>query len=234
MGCFNTKHRFSDEEEALAIEAAALGFGRLSVNEVDISIRKYSSGSRMNRNQMKSFASVLDLALVNYDTHIYISRLIARLQLPQQQLYNAYALLVIGIMLSNGNAETKAKALFEVADKDETGTIDLPGLRALLNLWVSSALDLGLLVGDGQNHSSNEQRNKGYIDKCMRAKDRWVGMMEKLLGKGAVVKDCFIKVVSTVHEGHYLHPCSLRIYLASDELAKSDAAEGNSRDAQGP
>jgi Ca2+-binding EF-hand superfamily protein len=234
MGCFNTKHKFSDEEQALEIESQALGFGRLSVNEVDISIRKYSAVSRMNRNQMKSLALVLGIALVNYDTHIYISRLIANLQLPQQQLFNANALLVIGIMLANGNAEAKARALFEVADKDETGTIDLSGLRTLLHLWVSSALDLGLLVGDGQNHSSDEERIKGYIEKCMRAKDRWVSSMEKTLGEGAVLKEHFIKVASTVHEGHYFNPSSFRIYLASDELAQSDAVVDNSRDALVP
>jgi Ca2+-binding EF-hand superfamily protein len=215
MGCCGVKDRFVEEENALEIESEALGFKRLSVSEVDFTIRKYSSESKINRNQLKSLGTALKLNFANYDTHIYIDRLFAKLKTPDQEFCNADPLLVIGLMLAEGDPERKAKALFEIADREEAGVIDASSIHALLNLWVDSTLDLGLLVGDGQNHLSSEAKMRDYIAMCRKAKLSWIALIKTSLGAGMVPKQHFIRVATTVNEAGFLDARVFRMYLAS-------------------
>jgi Ca2+-binding EF-hand superfamily protein len=217
MGCFADKESFADEENALEVESTALGFGKVSVNELDVTVRKYSCGIKINRNQCKSLCQALGLSLSNYDTHIYIKRLVDKIKVQGQDFFDANSLLAIGIMLANGELHSKARVLFETADREETGAIDNTKLETVLNLWVDSVLVLGLLVGDGQNHQSNDKRNRAYLAKCQDNKSRWVSFMLAKVGSGVVTKDHFISVTTAQNDGSFFSPRYFRIHLASDQ-----------------
>mmetsp|Transcript_7324 Transcript_7324/g.13549 ORF Transcript_7324/g.13549 Transcript_7324/m.13549 type:complete len:243 (+) Transcript_7324:215-943(+) len=217
MGCFNSKSQFSDEEEALVQETEALGFNKCSTAEVDLNIRKYSSEEKINRNQLKSLCSTLNLNLKNYDTHMNIEKFMDQLKLTPD-FYDAQRLLIIGILLSTGSDERKAQNLFQVMDRDETGSIDSSKSQVLLEKWIDCILNLGLLVGDAQNHRSSQEKSAAYINKCRQAKKRWLYSMKNSLGAGFVTRDTFIRCTTSFKGGVLIEPRSFRSYLAKDAL----------------
>lgn len=224
MGCFGSKQQYADEEEAISLESEALGFSKCSVTEVDFAIRKYSCDGRINRNQMKSLTTALSLNLKNYDTHIYIDKLISSMELPGCY-YDVNPLLVIGIVLAEGSEARKAQSLFEIVDPKESGAMNSSKVQTLLNLWVDLILRLGVLAGDNQNHRSSIEQINCYIERCNQAKDHWIQTMKNALGSGFVPKDHFVRVCSTLKEGEFMKPGGLRMYLAKEALASHEARE---------
>lgn len=214
MGCVGARNRFSDEEETLAVEQAALGFSNHMITEVDCIIRKYSSGDVINANQLKAIQQHLELHLTNYETHKSIDAFMARLKRSGTETYFAQKLLVTGILLSEAEDSQRAKALYEVVDNEETGSIDMAKLSSLLTLWGETACDLGTLA-DG---TPIDLRSKDYIGKCRQVLPRWIELLKKQLGTTTVTKDKFLETLLTIQNVIFLRVREFRYYLAEDAV----------------
>lgn len=222
MGCVGPRQKFADEEETLSHEAEALGFSRRHINEVDCIMRKYSNDETVNANQLKAITKALSLHLDNYETHGSINKFVAKLKLPGKEVYSAQKLLITGLLLSHGENTRKADALFEVVDREESGSIDSAKLGVLLDLWIDVVLDLGEL---GASHAQG-LRLINYIGSCRDAKERWTTKLKAAFRTATIAKADFAREVLQLETGAFLNPSTFRQYLATDAQANPKVAVG--------
>lgn len=223
MGCIGSRHKFADEEETLAAEQAALGFSRHPLADVDCIVRKYSSDTTINVNQLKAIKQSLSLNLENYETHKSIGAFVAKLQKPGTTEYLSNKVLMTGILLAEAENTQRARALFEIVDKEETGSIDVGKLQNLLTVWIETTLDLGSLA----DTTPIGLRAKDYIAKCRQSIQRWIDNLKKQLGTTTIAKARFIEVLTTPQNAVFLNCGEFRKYLAEDALKNPQQATKN-------
>ncbi|OMJ89588.1 hypothetical protein SteCoe_8210 [Stentor coeruleus] len=122
MGCSSSRQEMSEEESYLQDLEQELGYQNHQVQEVDLIHRKYSFGGSINDSHFNHIVNHLKLAVSYSNAQENIKAFYQ--QFKGEEAYHLEPLLVIGIFLSSGSAEIKAKLLFEAFDHFDNKVLD--------------------------------------------------------------------------------------------------------------
>lgn len=203
MGCVACR-RANREETCIDEASDSIGFGSINFQEVDAAIRKYSSDNSVNQFQFNALAKHLSLTL-NPQTN----NLFARLK-DTDGNFNRTSLIVLGMMLSVGRSNEKAKALFEAFDMEHSGEISLEDFDCLLNIMCMISADLlpELVL--------NDTEVQAYATTCRRSIPEATTELKKAFIEANTMKKAhFIKVFSQHQGGRLVHANGFRSYLYS-------------------
>ena len=121
MGCVQTKEICNEENNMILFEEN-LGYHLQVSTEVDSVFRKYSSNGYLNSAQFRRACNILGITSINTEESNKIEAFYQKLQ-NDKSLYPLKDLLVIGVLLSDGNARDKSRLLYEIYDEDNTGNL---------------------------------------------------------------------------------------------------------------
>lgn len=122
MGCTSSRQEMTPEESYLQDLEQDLGYHSHQALEVDLIHRKYSFGGQVNDSHLNHIVNHLKLAASHADAPENIKAFYQ--QFKGEEAYYLEPLLVIGIFLSSGPAEIKAKLLFEAFDHFDNKVLD--------------------------------------------------------------------------------------------------------------
>lgn len=206
MGCASS--RFSPIEDALFAKSLKTGFEAVSTDEAVGTIRRYALdiSGKVNPSQLSLIKSALHLDQVT-----------AGLSPFYASVTETDRLVVAAVLLSNGNAPSKAAALFEVQDRSVAGKLINSEVTDLLTLVFSVVLDcLPLLVA-----SPTEEEN-AYIGKSREDQANGVRLLKAvLLGVDAdmVDRETFVNHWAQYDSGKLLEPAGLRHFIIEPKKA---------------
>lgn len=213
MGGFGSRFKNSSIEYAISIAEAGLSMEKLNLRETELVLHKYSSHGKINRNQLEYLAQKLKFSIHNYDTHQKIDLFFAKLS--QNDEFELATLLVLFILLSNGEPQLKAKLLFEAFDPDMRRVMTVGVLKTLFDTVFKVCIELGRLVCPDQTKYSNQSANNDYIEKlsktCNYAFDDF---KKEIFGNAeSISKKNFVRILSTVRNGEFLDTVAFRLFL---------------------
>lgn len=223
MGCTWTRQDMSLEEMCLENKEKQLGYHRNNVSNIDIIFRKYSYLGKLNKKQLTQAASKLDLNILNSRGHMKIYEFYNAFKLSDE--YDLNMLLVTGILLGEGSADTKAKLLWEVYDINGSDELGKDGLYEMLEDMFNIALDrISFLVSDSPICS--EYKVKSYVSNCNSVRCRIIDkVLIQLLGKlNSVKKGQFVAKMSKIDNGNMLNSKGIR-NIMYEEYSKVPYAE---------
>jgi hypothetical protein len=200
MGCSST--RFSPTETSLLSKSLKTGLEACSTDHAVGTIRRYALdiSGKVNSNQLLLIKAALDLDQTTEALKPFYA-----------SVTETDRLIVAAVLLSEGTAQVKATALFEVLDRNMVGKLTNAEVTELLNLVVGVTLDsLPLLV------SSPTEEETAYLEKSRADKAHGVGLLSSiLLGRESnSSKEAIVKTWVEYENGKLLQPDGLRHYLS--------------------
>ena len=167
MGCVRDKHLLSPEETLISQNEHLLGYSRLTAESFDLTVRKVCSGGVISDTQFEVIFKRLRLKAKNSSDCPLLPDFYTQLKgtgsLPRSRL------LVLGIMLSQGDPLTKLELLFDVADTqcEEKATSDM--LSSVFDTMLETATKLPKVLVS-QKQFSEMQSLQPYFDTLEEAR----------------------------------------------------------------
>ena len=214
MGCVETR---STSEETAVLEAEkGLRFHLEKSVRIDSTIRKFSSNGKINCAQLQRISEVLNIQISDNPPHTKIEDMFRKL-ISSEGLYEMKDLLVMGILLSEGEAGVKAGLLYQVFDEDLTNKIPISKCKdeVLARLTAHSCKILPSLVTQEQTKVSNTIKNEKYISDMEQVKSTCI---ESVAGRLAVngnfvTESTFVEVFRTLNLGSLTSSSGWRRFL---------------------
>jgi hypothetical protein len=164
MGCGASREVLSDEESYLVAYEHELLYNTQTSSQVDLVFRKYSYDNSLNTSQLTKAAIKLGIRIDNIGTCNQIKPLYTGLKTPADRT-PLQSLLLLGVLLSQGDPSEKAKLLFEIYDRMSQEVIKAAVVESLvMDLYETAIIKLSDLVGS-QINSSEAGHTKQYLAK---------------------------------------------------------------------
>lgn len=169
MGCVGIRIKTS-EENLLIEEEKSLGIHLIPSQNLDTIFRKYSHLGKVNQAQLQRISATLNINIKNYDSHKHIDSMLNNL-LRDSDHYLLKDLLVIGILLSEGEDKLKAALLFQAFDETLEEAIEITRLQGhVFRLMADlSVRVLGSLAYSPLIKENSKMQN--YLNKCKCAEN---------------------------------------------------------------
>ena len=220
MGCVETKS--ASEETAVLVAEKGLNFHLQQSIRVDAIIRKFSSNGKINVSQLGRIAEILNINIYNNPPYTKIEDMFRKL-VSSDGLYELKDVLVIGILLSDGKPDIKARLLYQVFDDDLSNRIPIEKIKSevLPKLIHHSHLTIAILVAEGQSIVSNIIKNEKYVSDMGQAGTACINAIgDKLAVKGNTVSENnFVEVFSGFRDGGLTTATGWRKYLIETFIA---------------
>jgi Ca2+-binding EF-hand superfamily protein len=202
MGGCATCQRVSHEESSISTASCQLGFDAKDVREVDNTIRKYSTDTQVNELQFKALCKMLGLTSNAPANALYSSFR------DTEGIYSRNSLIVLGVLLSQGRTDSKARILFEAYDNVHKGVISSQELSRLLgemmNITASLLPNLVAEVAGVQD----------YALKCRNGIPEAEAELKRFLLEGEqATRSHFVARLSELQSGCLLSASGLRAFL---------------------
>lgn len=214
MGCIEAKN--SSEETSILEAERVLNFHKQKSYKVDSIIRKFSLNGKVNSVQLSRIADHLNLQIYNTPPFMRIQDFYDKLK-DTSGNYDIKDLLIIGILLSDGEPCTKAALLYQVFDEELTGHMDSMKVRRQLLEKVAtySCSTLPRLVSPEQSPTVNVIKNDKYIKDMMDIKDTCIASIcERLCTNGPDITEItFTEVFRTFQHGLLTSSSGWRTFL---------------------
>ena len=166
MGCYTSRFELSDIEECFESADLALHYSKLDAVELDLTYRKYSYDGFINESQWKSICSQLKLQKSKEIECFYQ-------QFKEDKGYKLESMLVLGILLSSGSGETKARLIFEVFDKEDNKELNFFVLATMIDLISDSVSGkMKILVHVKKFNNLIEEDCKVYLEKLVVGREK--------------------------------------------------------------
>ncbi|CAG9317757.1 unnamed protein product [Blepharisma stoltei] len=211
MGCIEARPSNSEE---FAIENAELGlcFDKVNPLQVDLVLRKFSYNNKLNQGQLERTSGILGFRICNYGLNLKISDLWNKLRSRDGDI-NLEDVLIIGILLSKGKPEIKARLFFQIFDVGSQNIIEIDIIREKIEKIIDISLEtLGRLVVTGQSIHSNEIKNRMYIEELKKAKRYCVDEVTGWFGENAN-EESWINTICNYEKGALLEARGWRNFL---------------------
>ena len=219
MGCAETKN--SAEETAMIEAEKGLNFYSLDANDVDTTIRKYSTNGKVNEAQLFKIAEKLGIQVTNKPPYSKIENMFKKLCF--QGPYELSDLLVIGILLSQGQCSMKSRLLYEVFDETLSNSIHISTMTDLVlaKLADHSSKTLPILLTSEILPNSNMIKNEKYINDMALAKNLVIKTLgARLAVNGEMVTlHTFVEVFRTFYQGSLTSSSGWRKFLIDTFVA---------------
>jgi hypothetical protein len=124
MGCQSSRNDLGIDEQRISQLELLLMYDKWNAVDVDLIHRKYSFNGFINSNQLLNISRKLNLGFNNPKTLGYSHIQCFYETFRSDRGYKLQELLVLAIFLAKGNAETKAKLLFEAFDTNDDKELD--------------------------------------------------------------------------------------------------------------
>lgn len=173
MGCGNGKADLTPIEARFFNGEQRLGFGNCEAIEVDLNIRKYSHMGVINENQWMNIYRHLKLAQSQGEVPLS-DQIKAFYQLfKQENTYNLQELLVLGILLSMGSIDVKAKLLFEVFDVYGTKTLRRDAVGTMHDVMYKIAVKRAkVLIDKNDPNKVTEMEQEEYMERLKSGREK--------------------------------------------------------------
>ncbi|OMJ95017.1 hypothetical protein SteCoe_1715 [Stentor coeruleus] len=222
MGCIEVKNK---SEEILIQEAEhVLNLKKQKSIQVDSVIRKFSLNGQVTSVQLNRISSHLKLQTKNLFPFIKIDEFYGKLR-DINGNYDLKDLLVIGILLSDGESSTKAGLLYQIFDEELTGHMSLSKVKnqLLYKLVIHSCSSLPKLVSPRQASNVNLEKIEKYSDCLIEKKDTCINSVaERLAVNGNDVTEItFTEVFRTFRQGKLTSSVGWRAFLYEKYLCEN-------------
>ena len=232
MGCSDSRTDITAEEATVANAEAILEYSHLPAYYTDLIHRKYSYEGKIVEDQWKDIYKTLDLApnksyamqsVVNFFDNFKIG--------PGE--YSLKKLLVLGILLSKGSSEEKARLLFEVQDEAGSGILTTEGLDDLIKLMLDISIEINtkIKIKDDINQVTEEDIRR-YVAKLRRGVGKAQStILETILdGSQSITVEEFIRKMSHSTRPELLTAQGLRKFSKScaENPSSTDVVVSNS------
>lgn len=156
------RKKLLDEEKAMLHQESALGFEKLMCRQVFTSLRAYSTGDSMNEAQLTQSAGQLGIIAPLGQTESNLGAFYDTMK--AEGGYSTAKMVVLGIMLSKGKPEDKAKLYFDQFDVELTGSLPRDKFVSWAEIMIAIAIDsIPLLTSDTGKFSISKDRINNYI-----------------------------------------------------------------------
>lgn len=220
MGCVETRN--SSEETAVLVAEKALNFHLQQAARVDSIIRKYSPNGKTNPAQLGRIAEILGIVIFSNPPNTKIDDFFRKI-ISNEEFYDMKDLLVIGILLSQGDPAVKAGLLYQIFDEELTSRIPMNKItgEVLSKIIEHSCSNLPLLVAQGQSLVTNTIKNEKYVNDMIQAKAMCIkNIGDKLAENGNNVTEAtFVDVFSSFNQGSLTSSSGWRKYLIDTFVA---------------
>lgn len=195
MGCAQSDKEFSPVEIGIINCEALLEYYDKSVLFLDSIHRNYASGGVILESQWNEVCKkgnlVLNNPLAKYEIILYFS-----LFKVSSTEFSLKKLLILAILLGQGNFEQKAKLLFLAEDDNKTGKLDIYKVNELISLMIDISIEFNTsLFIEEEMEGITEKKLKKYVAKLRKgvakAKENFIETI--LDGCKAIDLDKFVK-----------------------------------------
>jgi hypothetical protein len=228
MGCTETKQIGSEERSVIAAEEG-LGLYANTASRVDSIIRKYSSNSLINHTHLTRIAEVLNLTIINTAPHTRVEEFFRKIA-NKDGFYNLKDLLIIGILLSEGEKDEKARLIYQIYDENLTDSIPLSDIKnkMLMDLAGHSAKNLPVLVTNEQTPFSNVLKNEKYMQDLESILINVVNKVSALFGNVENLNEKkFVEIFSSLVGGSLVTGSGWRIFMMEVFVAEPPKKQFN-------
>lgn len=231
MGCVSV--RLSPEETLISRHSVSTGFEKHSTEAVFSAIRERSTARLILSTQFEAIKARLQLNSSEEDKpqivkmfdmlwkqdKVYRDRLrqvsdrLADSIGPKFSVIEEEQLLILGILLSKGNAQAKAIALFHTFDEGCMGTITANAVRNLIETLFSHAIEVlpALMKQEG-----NREEVRKYLGKALEHKQRAVSVVASIIVKKTeLTLEDFLTEFAEYQDGQFTSPAGLRRFAHS-------------------
>lgn len=213
MGCSDSRTRLSPAEQRFLLGEKELLYSNLDCIKVDLVHRKYSNNGKINENQWLNINRNLNLSLNN--PHSSFSSKIKSYydQYKENQLYPLQPLLCLGIILSQGPTNDKARLIFEVFAVGGLKKLDKETVSEIFNTFFDVLVKKAAVLIKDIPGVQVEQLDHELALKHM--KDGKKGLKKNFVegltaAHGSVDLEDFIKWLSIKENSFFLDSCGFR------------------------
>jgi hypothetical protein len=222
MGCGGSREVLSDEESYLVSHEHELLYNTQTSSQVDLVFRKYSYDNSLNTSQLTQAAIKLGIRIDNIGTCNQIKPLYTSLKTGGDNT-PLQSLLLLGVLLTQGDPREKARLLFEIYDRVSQEEIKAAVVESLvMDLYEIAMIKLSGLVGTKIN-SSEAAHTKQYLAKIDHIKGvAGKKLTEAIVGDApAINKAEFIATLSSSRLRKVLTSSGFRGYFFNEYTASS-------------
>lgn len=215
MGCAETKS-ITNEEQALIEAEKCLGFELKSAKEVDSVMRKYSSNGYINESQLQKISEILEINIVNTGSNGHIQDFFKKLR-NKSDLYQLKDLLIIGILLSDGETTEKSQLIYEAFDEDLSNNMDLYLVKEKIfkTLIYHSAVSLPRLLTSEQLTGTTMLKVQKYLETIVSTTNICISKTANLFGlRNLITQDTFIDIFAKILNGSLTTTTGWRRYMS--------------------
>ena len=213
MGCTESRSKLI-EEEAIVFAEDGLRFSKSDAETVNATMRSHSLGGKVNPLQLARISEELGVQFTNTHPHTKVQTLLKKFRQFDQE-YCLEDLLVLGILLSQGTAFTKASLLFQVFSTPEQ-TIALSSLKTeVLHKLSSISRSLSCLVTNQQGKGAMEMKVSRFSENLAQVQAGCISQVAQHMGlNGAqVTQDTFVRVLRTFRSGALVNASGWRLFM---------------------
>ena len=196
MGCSDSRSDLSPQEERFYLGELELNYHKLESIKVDYVHRKYSHNNEINENQWLNINRRLDLSLNNPHSSFASTIKVYYDQYKKGQVYQMQKLLCLGLVLSQGTIDYKAKLLFEAFSFDGSKELERSKIGEIFDTFYKIFVKFGSkLLKDNPKVLVTSDEHDGFMKKMKAGKeDLREAMIHGIVGDGEnVTLDGFIQ-----------------------------------------
>ena len=189
MGCASSRSELSPVEARLIRGEDELLYGTHSVTEVDFIHRKYSYNGEINENQWMNIYRNLNLALNQSATPVPDNMISYYNHFKSGNTFKLRDLLVLGILLSIGDVDTKAKLLFDAFDFETNHELNRETIGLMYDVMYRICVKRAETIAkDDEKVVVTAEEHKEYIDKLKKGKESFrEKFLNNIVGDGESV-----------------------------------------------
>ncbi|OMJ72026.1 hypothetical protein SteCoe_29639 [Stentor coeruleus] len=184
MGCYTSRIDITAEEAAVMNFEMILGYSKLSAIYLDRVHRKYSYKGSISETQWKDICKTLSLAPSYSDSSQHIFNYYENYK-DSAISFSLKKLLILGVLLGEGNSLEKGKLLFEIMDESGSEKLSSEQIQDLITLMVKISCEMNprIFLKDDYNDVTFKDLEK-YIAKLSKGKENIINKVMKKITKG--------------------------------------------------
>jgi hypothetical protein len=222
MGCVSHRQRLNDEETTLTEQELKLNYYKHPSVQLDYVLRKHSHDGLINAAQFAAASIELGLVTSSEAPESLIAKFYS--ELSKAGVWRLKQMLLIGLLLGEGQTGTKAELLFEIYDQDCADSILGSQVREICtDLLEVAVTKLSVLVGPHQNGPADPTSVNIYIDRLLINRKSTDAKIVSLIlqGRSQITKADFVKALETEELRGLLSSSGFRRFYYKEYKVKS-------------
>lgn len=231
MGCSASRIEVSPVEAQYINGESELLYSSHNVTEVDYIHRKYSFNGEINENQWMNIYRNLNLSLNQSGSPIPEAVIEYYNQYKSGSTFKLRDLLVVGILLSIGTVEVKAKLLFDAFDYETNHELSREDLGLMLEVMYRICVKRAEIIVKQQNDGKvTAEEHKEYLRKMSAGKELFKEkfMNDTMKDRDNVTLKGFLVAVANSEYENIFTTSGFRTTLKKFGMTKKNSSEDTS------